>query len=65
MQEQAVTLKEAVSIFKRGGARGSERNAPAKPSNTPPAATTAVSPTRKERKLIKAKGDADGDWKEF
>jgi methyl-accepting chemotaxis protein len=65
MQEQAVTLKEAVSIFKRGEARGGARKAAAKPGLPPSAATTAVSPPRKERKLIKAKEDTDGDWKEF
>jgi methyl-accepting chemotaxis protein len=65
MQEQAVTLKEAVSIFKRGEARGGARKAAAKPGIPPSAATAAVSPPRKERKLIKAKEDTDGDWKEF
>jgi len=70
MQEQANGLYAAVSVFKLDGARGGARTAVAKPALAPPAAASHRDEKRlsghpKERKLIKAKEDKDGEWKEF
>ena len=64
MQEQANGLYAAVSVFKLDGARGGARTAVAKPALAPPAAAKVALP-RKERKLIKAREEKDGEWKEF
>jgi len=63
MQEQANGLYVAVSVFKLDGAKGGARAAVAKPVLAPPARVAVEQ--RKERKLIKAREDKDGDWKEF
>ncbi len=67
MQEQALALTAAVHVFKINKDKAGTRAAVAKPAATPaPAAARKVPeiPT-KERKLIKAREEADGDWKEF
>ena len=64
MQDQANALSVAVSVFKLDGARGGTRTVVAKPAIAPPAAPEKA-PLRKQRKLIKAKENKDGDWKEF
>ncbi len=64
MQEQAGNLSEAVSVFKLNKAKGGEKTAVAKPENSLHFAT-AVPPLRKAHKLIKAKEEKGGDWKEF
>jgi PAS domain S-box-containing protein len=73
MQEQTNTLMEAVSVFKLDGVRRGMRTTVAKPAIAPQALPVAA-PLRdgkrlsghpKERKLIKAEEDQDGDWKEF
>ncbi len=64
MKDQAVSLLEAVSIFKLSEARGEGTRTANKPAIVPAEATT-VTPLRKERKLIRANQDDDGDWKEF
>src|SRR5450759_514266 len=64
MQEQANALSVAVSVFKLDGARADARTIVAKPAIAPPAAPAKTAP-RKQRKLIKAKENKDGDWKEF
>ena len=65
MQEQANNLCEAVSVFKLlDETRRAVRTSVAKPAIAQPP-EPAVAPLRKVRKLIKAKEDADGDWKEF
>jgi methyl-accepting chemotaxis protein len=70
MQEQAGTLMEAVSIFKLETGKGGMRTTAAKN----PLAHRAPAPLRdekllsghpKERKLVEAKEDKDGDWQEF
>jgi methyl-accepting chemotaxis protein len=73
MHEQANGLYVAVGVFKLGEAIGDARKVAANPAIAPPAATTLASPRDerllswhpKQRKLIKAKEDADGNWKEF
>ena len=74
MQEQAGSLMRAVSVFKLETRRQDARTASTKPVATPKAAHQAqprlgdekrLSGHAKERKLIKAEEDADGDWKEF
>ena len=74
MQEQAGSLMRAVSVFKLETRRQDARTVAAKPVATPKAAHQArprlgdekrLSGHAKERKLIKAEEDADGDWKEF
>jgi methyl-accepting chemotaxis protein len=75
MQEQAGTLKEAVSIFKlEAGQGGMRTTATKKPIAPPTIAHRAPAPLRDEkllsgraieRKLVQAKADADGEWKEF
>ena len=65
--EQAKALSAAVSVFKLEGVRSGQRAAVvAKPRLTivPPAATV-VAPLRRERKLVKASADKNGEWKEF
>ncbi|MEO8342432.1 MAG: methyl-accepting chemotaxis protein, partial [Gallionella sp.] len=64
MQEQAGSLMDAVSIFKLATAQESRRPAAA-PIATPAVTHRVPPPPRKERKLVEAKEDADGDWKEF
>jgi len=64
MQEQANALSVAVSVFKLDGARAGARTIVAKPAIAPLAAPAKTAP-RKQRKLIKAKENKDGDWKEF
>jgi methyl-accepting chemotaxis protein len=63
MQEQANGLYTAVSVFKLVN-QGSTRTTAAKSVNEPPP-LNVVSQIRKERKLIKAKEEKDGEWKEF
>jgi methyl-accepting chemotaxis protein len=66
MQDQANMLMEAVSVFKLDGVRGGARMPVGKPAiSLPVAVATAPLRMQKERKLIQAQGDADGDWKEF
>jgi methyl-accepting chemotaxis protein len=74
MQEQAGTLMEAVSIFKLEAGKGGTRTTATKPIATPTIAHRAPAPLRdekllsgrpKERKLVEAKEDTDGEWKEF
>ncbi len=65
MQEQALALTAAVHVFKLNKAKASPQAAVvAKPAIAPPAATPVAS-LLKERKLTRAKEDADGDWNEF
>jgi len=64
MQEQAVTLMEAVSAFKLEGSKESVKSAAAK-SVVTSQVSTPVAPYRKERKLVKSQENADSDWKEF
>jgi methyl-accepting chemotaxis protein len=61
MQDQANSLYEAVSVFKLDEGRRGAREVVSKPESKVP----AVAPLRKERQLIKAKENRDGDWKEF
>ena len=73
MQEQAKGLFEAVSVFKLNKAKESAQELVAKPVIAPPAAGAAasfrnekrLSGHSKERELIKAREDKDGEWKEF
>jgi methyl-accepting chemotaxis protein len=71
MQEQANTLMEAVSVFKLDGVRRGTQTTVAKiaphvlPTVAPLRDEKRLSGHPKERKLIKAKEDQDGDWKEF
>jgi PAS domain S-box-containing protein len=65
MQEQASSLTEAVSVFKLEADRGNMRTTATKPIATPTIAHRAPAPLRKEHKLVEAKEDADGEWKEF
>jgi methyl-accepting chemotaxis protein len=69
MQGQSETLKQAVSFFKLEVEGGSARTAnPAKPVAKPVIARQASTSTlrpRKERRLIKAQENKDGEWKEF
>ena len=64
MQEQAVTLMEAVSAFKLEGSKESVKSAAAK-SVVTSQVSTPVAPYRNERKLVKSQENADSDWKEF
>jgi hypothetical protein len=73
MREQANALYAAVSVFKLDKAKGSAQTAVAKPALATPA-TGAVASFRnekhlsghpKERRLVKAMEDKDGEWKEF
>ena len=71
MQEQAGSLMKAVSVFKLDTRRQGTRNVAAKLVATPAATHQAqppqgrMAPARhpKDRKLVIAKEDADGDWK--
>ncbi len=66
MQEQAGSLMEAVSAFKLGTDKGEMRSdVVAQSTMARPVVTTAAPIRKKERKLIGAKEDASGDWKEF
>jgi len=67
MQEQALALTAAVNTFKLASStRQGARTVAAKPITPVPAAARAVPDIpRKKRKLIKAKEEADGEWKEF
>jgi methyl-accepting chemotaxis protein len=64
MREQAKGLFAEVSVFKLNKAREGAQLAVA---NTAIAstATTSMSSIRKQRKLVKAKEEKDGEWKEF
>jgi methyl-accepting chemotaxis protein len=74
MQEQAGSLMRAVSMFKLGSGKQGTRTVAAKPVAAP-AVTHQTQPPfgdekrlsmhPKERKLVKANDDTDGDWKEF
>ncbi len=66
MQEQAGSLMQAVSVFKLESGKQAKRTV-AKPAATPAPAVEHKprQPLGKERKLIKAKVEADGEWKEF
>ncbi len=64
MQQQAVTLLEAVSIFKLDGGTASAAQATAKREATPQL-STAIAPRVKERRLAKPEEDESGEWKEF
>jgi methyl-accepting chemotaxis protein len=69
MQEQAGTLMEAVSIFKLETGKGGTRTTATKPiahrAPAPPRDEKLLSGHPKARKLVEAKEDADGEWKEF
>jgi methyl-accepting chemotaxis protein len=65
MQEQALVLSAAVSVFKLDKTKGGAQTAVAKPVIAPPAAGTSLASLRKQRKLVKAKEDREGEWKEF
>ena len=65
MQEQAASLMKAVSMFKLEAGKGSRRAPAAQPEAKAAVARRVPAPLRKERKLIKAEQDMDGDWKEF
>jgi methyl-accepting chemotaxis protein len=73
MQEQAKGLYEAVSVFKLNKTKGSAQTAVAKPVIAPPTKSVVesfreekrLSGHPKERKLVKAKEEKDGEWKEF
>ena len=67
MQEQALALTAAVHVFKINKDKAGTRAAVAKPAATPAPAVARKVPEipTKERKLIKAREEADGDWKEF
>jgi len=68
MQGQAEALKQAVWVFKLKTERGDVRAAPVKsmvkPAITRHTSTAVVSPKR-ERRIVQAKEDKDGEWKEF
>jgi methyl-accepting chemotaxis protein len=63
MREQSGELMEAVSVFKLAAGRVTQRATAAKPAIAQRAQTAVVA--RKERKLVTAREDRDGDWKEF
>ncbi len=69
MREQANSLYVAVSAFKLKKSKEGTQTPVAKPSVRPPVARVEVerrdSMPPKERKLIKAKDNKDGEWKEF
>jgi methyl-accepting chemotaxis protein len=73
MQEQAKGLYEAVSVFKLDKTRGGAQTVVAKPVIAPPSDSVVASFSEekrlsgypKERKLVKAKEEKDGEWKEF
>jgi methyl-accepting chemotaxis protein len=73
MREQANGLYVAVSVFKLGRGKGGERPGAAKPVIAPPSESEVASFRNekhlsghpKERKLVKAMEDKDGEWKEF
>ena len=74
MQEQAGSLTRAVSVFTLESGKQGTRKVAAKPVATSRVAHQARPPFgdkkrlsghARERKLIKDKEDADGDWKEF
>jgi methyl-accepting chemotaxis protein len=64
MREQANGLYAAVSVFKLNGAKENAPTAVAKPAI---ALTAETSPAtfRKQRRLVKAKEQMGGEWKEF
>jgi uncharacterized phage infection (PIP) family protein YhgE len=62
MQKQANALSVAVSVFKLAGSKGGTQTVA---NRSPLPATTAVTPPRKERKLLKVAKVADDEWKEF
>jgi aerotaxis receptor len=64
MQEQADRMSVTVSVFKLGVVREGARTTVTKPAIAPSAKPVVV-PFRKEHKLINAKKNQDGDWKEF
>jgi methyl-accepting chemotaxis protein len=63
MQQQANGLLEAVSVFKLDGSGGGTQTKIAEPRIEP--AEVKTERRGRERKLIKAEADTDGDWKEF
>jgi methyl-accepting chemotaxis protein len=73
MREQAGSLMQAVSVFKLESGKRGTRILSAKPATqavadrTPPSTRDErrLSGHPKERKLIKAKEETDGDWDEF
>jgi methyl-accepting chemotaxis protein len=68
MQGQAEVLMHAVSIFKLKIDSVSTRTVAAKfvaKTAISHSGSTELAPPRRERKLIKAKENKDGDWKEF
>ena len=71
MQEQAGSLKEAVSIFKLAN-KESKRTVATKPIITPthraptsPPVEKSMPSYPKERKRVEAKQDPDSEWEEF
>jgi methyl-accepting chemotaxis protein len=64
MQEQANALYVAVGVFKLNKNKASAQAPIARPAIAPHAAAKMALP-RKERKLIKAREEKDGEWKEF
>jgi len=65
MQQQADSLMEAVSIFKLKVGKGDIQTAITKTIATPTIVHHAPAQPRKERKLVEAEKDKDGDWKEY
>ena len=65
IRNQAEVLAHAVSVFTLETAMKTSRAALTKPIARSAIAHQTTKFPRKERKLIKAEGDRDGDWKEF
>jgi methyl-accepting chemotaxis protein len=63
MQGQSLALKEAVDVFKLRAGIEEFRIAIANPAK--PATRIAEAPARKGRRIVKAKEDKDGEWREF
>jgi methyl-accepting chemotaxis protein len=63
MKEQAVALSVAVRVFKLDKAKEHTQTSLAKTAIAPP--KTSPASVRKERRLVKAKEQKDGEWKEF
>jgi uncharacterized phage infection (PIP) family protein YhgE len=68
MKEQALVLTAAVHVFKLKKTKESAQAAVASTATRPVASIRSerrMSGQQKERKLIKAREDKDGEWKEF
>jgi len=63
MKEQALALSLAVRVFKLDKVKGSTQTSLTRPAIAP--SKTSLASVRKERRLVKAREQKDGDWKEF